>query len=93
MPDDVSTAELARSLARLDKDMSNALARIEGKLDRVTEDHEQRLRHLESVDIAKVTDDHEQRLRRLEPWMWGLAGTGASTGVLALIFQLMDKAS
>lgn len=36
--DDVSTAELARSLLR-----------IETKLDRVTDDHEQRLRRLERL--------------------------------------------
>lgn len=89
--EDVSTAELARTISRLDAEMSRSLARIEGKLDRVTDDHESRLRTLEKIDITRITADYETRLRTLERWMWGLGGTGAGTGLLSLIMQLADK--
>jgi len=91
--EDVSTAELARSLSRLDAEMSRSLARIEGKLDRVTDDHESRLRTLERVDVAQMKKDYEDRLRTLERWMWGLGGTGLGTGLISLILQLADRNS
>lgn len=100
--DDISTAELARTISRLDAAVSGSLARIEGKLDRVTDDHERRLRVIERVDVDKLTadyngqlkeikSDYDDRLRALEKWMWGLSGTGAGTGLFALVLQLINQ--
>lgn len=89
--EDVSTAELARTISRLDAEVSRSLARIEGKLDRVTDDHESRLRTLERLDIDRLTTDYEGRLRTLERWMWGLGGTGAGTGLISLILTLVNN--
>lgn len=102
--EDISTSELARTIARLDAAVSGSLARIEGKLDRVTDDHERRLRVLERVDIEKLTADFDARLKEMsnannsrlstiEKWMWGLSGTGAGSGLFAVIMQLVDQAS
>jgi hypothetical protein len=101
--EEVTTAELARNISRLDSEMSRALARIEGKLDRVTDDHELRLRSLERVDvqrivaeyeerIEKVETDYETRLRSLEKWMWGLSGGSLGTAIISAAIQLFgDK--
>jgi hypothetical protein len=59
--EDVSTAELARSLQR-----------IEQKLDRVTDDHEQRLRRLERWMWTAV----------------GLSAAGAVSGFLSLFDKM-----
>ena len=53
-------------------ELSRSLVRIELKLDRVTEDHEQRLRRIERVLYVSL----------------GLAGAGTTSGLGALIAAL-----
>lgn len=43
----MTNAELARCIARLESSMTGAVSRLEDKLDRVTDDHEQRIRRVE----------------------------------------------
>ena len=100
--EEVTTAELARNLSRFDSEMSRALARIEGKLDRVTDDHESRLRSIERVDvnrivgeyeerIDKMESDYEARLRSLERWMWGLSGGSFGTAIISALLQIFGN--
>lgn len=89
--DDVSIAELVRTISRLDAEFSRSFVRIESKLDRVTDDHESRLRDLERVDVGRMGTDLENRLRIVEKWMWGLGATGTSTGIFALLLQFIGS--
>lgn len=100
--EEVTTAELARNLSRFDSEMSRALARIEGKLDRVTDDHESRLRLIERVDVTRIVSeyeeridkieaDYESRLRSLERWMWGLSGGSFGTALVSALLQVFGN--
>lgn len=58
--------------------ISEAIGRLEGKLDHALDLHSQ---------VSKVSDDHEVRLRKLEQFRWKQVGmvSGISAGISAAI--------
>lgn len=69
------TIQLTRMETRVDLKLDQLLAR--------DDDHEKRLRRLESrSDPAIKISDHETRLRSLEAWRWKLTGAVLVAGAL-----------
>lgn len=85
-------ADDSAALARVDE----RLTQIERKIDRIIDDHENRLRDVETrtgnqaarlSEVETDTRDHEKRLRSVERWMYALPPTlllSAVSIVLAL---------
>ena len=90
-PGSVTIADLYRELLAMRTDVTQALSRLERvdernhAAERVQDDHETRLRVLESA--PDVPADLEGRVRALEKMAWKLTGAFAVVNALAVLVE------